>query len=155
MKGKKKGYWGILFYSGWKFWLAVIISLLANIFFPLYCWHSLPSFTSLTFNFRLCLYSFAFFCSRLLQKLCVCLFLVSNLVPSGPCFIFCFMSLIICFFIKKTIFKLFIQNINSEWVQRRAKMMIIVEERLSYADRLRELGLFRRFWRNEGSVQTL
>lgn len=47
------------------------------------------------------LYSFAFFCSSLLQKLCVCLFLVSNPVPSGSCFTFCFVSLFVCFFIKK------------------------------------------------------
>lgn len=98
---KNKVYRGIIFYSGWNFWVAIIISLLANIFFLLYCWHCLPSFTSLTFNLRLCLYSFAFFCSRLLQKFCICWFLVCNPVPSEAYSIFCFMSFLVCFFKKK------------------------------------------------------
>ena len=89
-EGEKKVYWGVLFYSGWKFWLAIINALLASIFSLLSCWHCLPCFTSLTFNLKLCLYGFALFCScsRLLQKLSVCLFLVSNPVPSGACSLF-------------------------------------------------------------------
>ena len=86
MKGKKV-YWGVLFYSGWKFWLARINSLLASVFSLLFCWHRLPHFTSVAFNLKLCLYGFVWSCScsRLLQKLCVCLFLASDPVPSGAC----------------------------------------------------------------------
>lgn len=82
---KKKIYWGVLFYSGWKFWLAIINALLAGIFSLLSCWHCIPYFIPLTFNLKLCLYDFASFCScsRLFQKLCVCLFLVSDPVPPG------------------------------------------------------------------------
>lgn len=87
------------------------------------------------------LYNFAFFCSRLLQKLCVCFFLVSNSVPSGACFIF-YVSYCLFFYKKKTICNLIIQNINSEWVQRRAEVISIGQEHLSCTDRLRDLELF-------------
>lgn len=89
----KNVYWGVLFYSGQKIWLAIINILLTNIFSLLSCSHRLPYFASLTFDLILHLYGFALFCSwpRLLRKLCVCPFLVSNPVLSGACsqFNFC------------------------------------------------------------------
>lgn len=95
---KKKVYWGILFYSGWKFWLAIIISLLANIFFLLYCWHCLWYFTSLTFKFRLCiiLLSSAPGCCRNWVSASFWLVILCHLEHVSF-----FMSLIVWFFIKK------------------------------------------------------
>lgn len=85
----KKIYWGLLFYCTWKFWLAIINALLASL---LSCWHSLPYFTSVIFNLKLCQYGFALLCScsKLLQKSCVCLPQVSNPVPPGACSLFTF-----------------------------------------------------------------
>lgn len=97
-------YWGVLFYSGWKFWLAIINALLASIFPLLSCWYRLPYFTSLTLNLKLCTFlpcsAASAGCCRNCVPACFWLVILCHL-EHVHCLFFAFLTA--CFFIKNNV----------------------------------------------------